>query len=328
MNRFFIEIPCTFIHTIMCADRTGDERKRVLLHDHFHRFLILAVAHHFQICRDILMDRASLFTRRHITVDQRNFLFHLAGRKWFHCFDMVRICHRVFRKFLRRFHIDSLKYDALFFQFFRHLDRTQISARLQQCGCKRYRPDPGIHDSLYIMCIRTAGIRNMEFSVEFFCQFRCKRDRKRIQRFSGHVHFFAWKFVLHHIHRECICDLHAEFQIPLLADFHQSCQHRNRILILQVIQKMEIAERYIIVAHLVHSLSCKFISQQRRITFDKCMEPFHCDQIHRDLFDLLRRTSVKRGDRHGITDLRFDRLDIFFCHFLKFIHIVQQILSA
>ena len=178
------------------------------------------------------------------------------------------------------------------------------------------------------MCVCTAGIRNTEFSVKFFRKFRCKCDGKRIQRFSGHIHLFAWKLVLLHIHRECICDLHAKFQIPLRADIHQSCQHRNRILILKVIQKMEIAERYIIVAHLVHSLSCKFVTKQCRIAFDKCMESFHRDQIHCDLFDLLRRTSVKCGDRYGVTDLRFDRFDIFFCHFLKFVHIVQQILSA
>ena len=65
----------------------------------------------------------------------------------------------------------------------------------------------------------------------------------------------------HHIHRECICDLHTNSDsAPRRLSSVLSASEPH--LIPQVIQKMEIADA-VTVAHLVHSLSCKFISQQR-----------------------------------------------------------------
>ena len=66
---------------------------------------------------------------------------------------------------------------------------------------------------------------------------------------------------------------------------------------------MEISERYIVIPHVVHRLSGKLIAKKRGIAFNKGMESLLLYQIHRDLLDLLRRTSMQSGYGHRVTDL-------------------------
>ena len=91
---------------------------------------------------------------------------------------------------------------------------------------------------------------------------------------------------------------------------------------------MEIAESDVIVSHLIHGLSCKFISQKCRIALDKGMKSFHLDQIRSDPLDLLRRASMQRGECNGITDIRRNPFNILLRHMLKHGNVLQQILPA
>ena len=91
---------------------------------------------------------------------------------------------------------------------------------------------------------------------------------------------------------------------------------------------MEITEGDVIVSHLIHSLSCKFISEKSRIALDKGMKPLHLDQVLSDPLDLLRRAAMQCGKRDGITDIGRNAFDILFRHMLKHGSVLQQILSA
>ena len=178
------------------------------------------------------------------------------------------------------------------------------------------------------MEVRSSGIRDTQLSSKIFRQLRRHGDRQRIQRFPRHIHLFTWQFILLHIYGECIRDLNSELEISLLADFHQSCQHGNRVLILQVVFEMKISERHIVVSHIIHHLSGILISEQCRIAFNKSMESLFRDQIHGDALDFLRRTSVQCGDRNRITDISRDTLNIFLCHMFKQICVSEKIFPA
>ena len=306
----------------MGADRSRDKRKRILLCDDFQRFFILPCIHELQICRDILMDGTSFFTRSHETVKERHLFLHLSGRKGFYRLHVVRVRPCVFGKLRGSLHAHACEYVIFFLKQGCHLSHTVISARLQERRRHGHRPDACFHDAFDIVIIRAARIGDAQFSVEFLRQLRRQGDGQRIQRFSGHVHLFAGELVLLHIHGECIGDLHTEFQVPLRADCHQPCQHGNCVLPLQVVFKMEITERHIIISHVVHGLSCELIPKERGIALDKGVESLLRDQVHGDPLDLLRRTSVKCGDGHGITDISGNAFDILLCHMLELIRML------
>ena len=92
MYRFLIKISRTFAHAVMGTDGSCVKRKRVSLHDDFQRLFVFSFVGQRHVCRNILMNRASLLTRRHITVQERNRLFHFPGRKRLCGFYMVLIC--------------------------------------------------------------------------------------------------------------------------------------------------------------------------------------------------------------------------------------------
>ena len=77
-----------------------------------------------------------------------------------------------------------------------------------------------------------------------------------------------------HIHRERVGDLYTEFQSLFICKLHEPFKHRDRILILKVIFKMEVTEHHIIISHVIHGFSGKIISKQCGITFNKCMQAF------------------------------------------------------
>ena len=78
---------------------------------------------------------------------------------------------------------------------------------------------------------------------------------------------------------------------------------------------MEITEYHIIISHVIHGLSGKFISQESRVTFDKCVQMFLFKQMICNALNLVWRTSMESRDCCGITDIRRNRLNIFFCNF-------------
>ena len=142
----------------MRADRACDKRKRVFLRDNLHRVRIFFVFYKLQICRDILMNRTSFFTRRGEAVQKRHLLLHLSGRQGFYCFYMMRIGLRLLHQFLHRRNVDPVKYRPFFFKQSRHLRHSVVSARFQQrCG-DRYRPDAGFNNLFNIVIIRSSGI--------------------------------------------------------------------------------------------------------------------------------------------------------------------------
>ena len=74
-----IELTGAFCHTAVRADRTGDERQRILLRNHIECIRVQALIDQTDILGDILTDRASAVTRRRIAVKQRHLFLRLAG---------------------------------------------------------------------------------------------------------------------------------------------------------------------------------------------------------------------------------------------------------
>ena len=87
---------------------------------------------------------------------------------------------------------------------------------------------------------------------------------------------------------------------------------------------MEPAEYQVVISHGIHGASCKFIPEQGRIAFDKCVETFLIDEIGGDGFDLMRRTSVQRGYRRVVHNVRADRIEICLCKVLELAEIIAQ----
>ena len=325
IDGFLIEIAGAFAHTRMGAYCSRNERERILLCNDLHGLFIFSVLYKLQIRRDILMDRTSLPAGCGKAVQQRHLLVHLPGRERFHRFHMMGIGLRRIHQTLHRLRVHAAEYGAFFFQEGCHLVHPVISARLQESRRHRHRPDARLHNVFDIVVIRAARIGDTELSVKVFRQFCRHRNGQRVQGFAGHVHLPAGQFILLYIHRECIGDLHAELQVPLRAHLHQALQHRHRVRILQIILKMEIPERHVVVSHIVHHLPRVLIAQQRRIAFDKCMESFLRDQVHGNALDLLRRAAVQGGNGHGIADISGDPFDILFRYIFKQIRMLQQI---
>ena len=271
------------------------------------------------------MDRTSFLTGCGKAVQKRHLLVHLPGRKRFHRFYVMGIGLRRIHQTLHRLCIDAIEYSAFFFQKGCHLVHPVISARLQKGRRHRHRPDARLHNVFDIVVISTARIGDAKLSVKVFRQFCRHGDGQRIQGFARHIHFLAGQFVLLYIHRERIGDLHAELQVPLRAHLHQALQHRHRVRILQIILKMEIPERHVVVSHIVHHLPRILIAQQRRVAFDECMESFLRDQVHGNALDLLRRAAVQGGNGHGIADISGNPFDILFRYIFKQIRMLQQI---
>ena len=87
---------------------------------------------------------------------------------------------------------------------------------------------------------------------------------------------------------------------------------------------MEIPEHHVVISHFIHGLSGKFISQKGWITFYKGIDMLLCEQIVGYTLDLMRRTSVERGDRGRITDIFRYGLHILLRIFIKFLNIFKQ----
>ena len=55
----------------------------------------------------------------------------------------------------------------------------------------------------------------------------------------------------------------------------------------------------VLIAHLVHPVTGKFVAEQRRVALDIGVEVFFCDKVHRNAFDFGGRTTVQGRKRNG-----------------------------
>ena len=184
IDGFLIEIAGTFAHTRMGADRSRNERERILLCDDLHGLFVFPVFYKLQVRRDILMDRTSFLTGCGKAVQKRHLLLHLPGRERFHRFHVMGIGLCRVHQTLHRLRVDAIEYGAFFFQKGRHLVHPVVSARLQEGRRHRHRPDARLHDVFDIVVIRTARIGDAKLSVKIFRQFCRHGDGQRIQGFA------------------------------------------------------------------------------------------------------------------------------------------------
>ena len=139
----------------MCTDCSCNEWKWILLCDNIHSFFIFTSFYKLQICCDILVDRASFFTRSDEAVDQRNLFVDLSGRKWFYSLYMIWACLCFLNQFLCLGSVDTCEYNAFFLKKSCNLAKSVISAWFQDCCSHCYRPDSCIDDSFDVMEIST-----------------------------------------------------------------------------------------------------------------------------------------------------------------------------
>ena len=230
----------------------------------------------------------------------------------------MRICKWILCKFLQCFNLNLSTFsDFTAICFLGNFGHPFISARFQKYCCNCNRPDATVYDLIDIFLVCPSGERHRKFSVKRFCKSWRNWNRKREQRFTGHIHFFSRKFLSLNINRKCIGQLHSERKPFLCSGFHQTFQHRNCVLILQVIFEMEIRKCHIIIAKIIHCLSHKFIAKKCRITFYVSINMLLFQKIPHDIFNFLRRTSVHCRKCNGITDFCRNCFDIFFCHMFK-----------
>ena len=77
------------------------------------------------------------------------------------------------------------------------------------------------------------------------------------------------------------------------------------------------SELNIIVAHFIEGFPREFIPEQRRVAFDKRMQPFFLDQVGCDAFDFDRWAAMQRRQRRRVADFRRNRANIRFRNFFK-----------
>ena len=130
MNRLLIEVPGTFAHAVVGTDSSCDERKRILVENHFQSLLILTCRSQFHIIAHILMDGTSRLAGCHKAVHKGNTVFYLAVWKGLNGFYMVHITFCILGKLCDCLHINSRKrLQAFFCQQFCHLRTAVVSAR-------------------------------------------------------------------------------------------------------------------------------------------------------------------------------------------------------
>ena len=77
---------------------------------------------------------------------------------------------------------------------------------------------------------------------------------------------------------------------------------------------MMIVKLNVLIAHLVHTVAGKLVTEQRGVTLDIGVEMFFRDEVHRNAFDFGRRTAVQSGKRNRRTHLRRQSAEEGFRH--------------
>ena len=282
-----------------------------------------------QIGRDILMDGAALLTGSNKTVCQGNRLLYLPGGKRLHRLHMMGVgLNRPYQS-LHLLPVHARKGSRLYGpENLPHLLQPLIAAGLQQGGGHGHRPDARVHNPFYIKCICSSRVGDAQSSAKILRQLHGHRHGQGIQGLPGHIHLLAGKLAVLHVHREGIGNLYAKLQPPLLGQGHQTPQHGNRVLILQIILKMELSKCHVIIAHSIHHLSGILVPQKGGIALDKGMNPLYLQKIPGNALNLLGRTSVKRRECGAVRNPRGHSLRVLPRKMGEALRMVRQPLAA
>ena len=242
----------TLIHAVMGAYGTGDKGQGVLCGYNLQCLKEQSLAAKLYVFGYILTEGAAALAGSPEAVYQRKLLAlaHLPVRRFLYGLNIVEIGGRLLGKPGHGLIVhagEGLELAPV--KQVAQLHHAAVSAGLQYGGSHGYGPYARLKQLLYVKEVCAAAVGYAKRALELVCKTVGHLYGQGIQSAAAHVHLLAGQLVCLYVHREGVGELQPKLQAVLFRQLLEPVEHRNGVLILEVLAEVPVVKSNVVIAH-------------------------------------------------------------------------------